>query len=323
MPAVQLLIIFACMFGASFFAGMETGIISIHRMRLRHFVRKGSASARILQGFVLHPDRLLGTTLVGTNICMVVVSVVAASLAVSLLGHWGETVSTVVMSALVLVFSEYLPKAYFHSRPIERTRPFARMLRFWEIVFKPLSKTMVWLTGWLVPGASKTFSAPAPFVTRDDLKVLAREGEKDGVLSPRERVMIHRVMELSGKRAGQIMVPRDQMVFVESDMQVREFFDRARDSGFTRMPVYDREQDKFTGVINVFYVLSRHPIDAEKTVAAFTRPPLLVDERMPVDDIFPRLRRFRQPMCLVTDEAREVAGLLTTEDVLREIVGKL
>jgi len=323
MIELHLVAVVFCMAGAAFFAGMETGVISIHRMRLRHFVRQGTRGVKILQGFLDNSDRLLGTTLVGTNICIVVASVLTASVAARLLGGWGEAVSTIALSILVLFFSEYLPKAWFHSRPLERCRRFAGLLRAAELVLRPLSNTVIWLTRWLVPGSSKPFSRPAPFVTKEDLKILAREGEKNGMLSSRERLMIHRVFELSGKRAGDVMIPRSEMTLVQSDTLISEFFKLARSSGFTRMPVYDRQKAEFTGIINVFFVLSEQPHDSGKTVAEFMRPPLFVPKDMPADDIFPRLRRFRQPMCLVKNEKSEVAGLITTEDLLEEIVGEL
>lgn len=320
----QLLIIVSCLFGQAFFAGIETGVISIHRMRLRHFVREGAAGASLLQAFLENSDRLLGTTLVGTNLCTVVVSVTGASLCTGLLDRGGDTLATVMVTILVLVFGEYLPKSWFHARPLERCRHFVGVLRVAELIFKPVSVAIVGITRWLVPGPRESFSKPVPFVTREDLKVLAREGERDGVLSPRERVMIHRVFELSGKQAGEIMTPRSEMTTICSDASIAEFYETARTSGLTRMPVFDRSKDEFTGVINLFYVLSCGEVDRQRTVGEFARPPLLIPEEMPVDDIFPRLRRSRQPLGLVTARGKsDVVGLVTTEDILEEIVGKL
>lgn len=320
---LQFLFLCLCLVGEAFFAGMETGVISIHRMRLRHFVRRGARGARLLQEYLHDYDRLLGTTLVGTNVCVVVVSVVAASAAVQVLGHWGEACATAVVAVVVLVFGEYLPKAWFHSRPLERCARFVGALRIAELVLKPVASAVVWLTRWLVPGPEESFSKPAPFVTREDLKLLAREGEKDGVLSARERVMIHRVIELSGKRAAEIMTPRNEITLVHSDTTIRDFFETARKSNFTRMPVIDGSSGDFIGVINVFYVLSSAHKDMDQLVAEHVRRPLFVPEGMPVDDILPLLRRVRQPMGLVKNEAGDVTGLITTEDILEEIVGEL
>jgi len=152
--------------------------------------------------------------------------------------------------------------------------------------------------------------------------VLAKEGEKDGVLSAKERYMIHRVIELSGKRAEAVMVPRDKMVVAYDDMRIPEFYAQARQSGLTRMPVMNRASGDFIGIINVFLVLAGGKDHSLETVGNFIRPPQFIPSSMPVDDILPRMRRGRQPMCLVKHDG-VVVGLITTEDILRTIVGEL
>lgn len=319
----HIIMMILCMIAVAFFSGIETGVISINRMRLQHFVRLKDLNAKILQGFVENSDRLLGTTLVGTNVFMVITSVVSASLAVRILGSWGEAISSLFVSILVLVFSEYLPKSWFRARPYERSRHFASLLRMSEIIFRPFSKSILWLTNCLVPGPVKSFSKPAPFATIEDLKALVRESEKDGALSKSERVMIHRVFELSGKTAAQIMTPKDKMIIADGNMTIAEFFKLSSETGLTRMPVWDKKNHQYTGIINVFYLLSTGDDIHSRRVKEFIRPPLFIPEHMPVDDIFPRLRRSQQPMCLVQNDKSEVTGLITTEDILEEIIGKI
>jgi len=142
------------------------------------------------------------------------------------------------------------------------------------------------------------------------------------VLSAKERYMIHRVIELSGKTAEDVMVPREKMVVAYADMRMPEFFALARECGLTRLPVVSRITGDFVGVINVFYVLSTGKEDDTRTVVDFVRPPQFIPASMPVDDILPRMRGGRQPMSLVT-RGEDVIGLVTTEDILRTIVGKL
>lgn len=135
--------------------------------------------------------------------------------------------------------------------------------------------------------------------------------------------MIHRVFELSGKPASRIMIPRSRMVTVGHTTTITQFFEIARRIDYTRMPVFDPDKNVFTGILNVFFVLSYIGTNSSQPVGTFARPPLFVTEDMPVDDILPRMRRHRQPMCLVKDKGGEVTGLITTEDILQEIVGKL
>jgi CBS domain containing-hemolysin-like protein len=311
------------MLGAAFFSGIETGVISIHPIRLRHLLEEGVPGARTLQWFRDHSDRLLGTTLTGTNICIVIASIVAAETSSKLFPTWGKAISSAVVTTMLVIFSEYMPKAWFRSKPLDRSRRFAKVLRVSYLVLRPVAATVTWFTYWIVPRSSYDSKPRRPFVTREDLKALAHELDEGGVISSRERVMIHRVFELSSKTASQIMVPRDKMVVVGADASAAELVTLARKSGLARFPVYDAGKDIYTGIVNVLQVPSVFAADGAVKIADHVRPAPLINADMPVDQILPRLRRKKQPMCLVTDAQSRVIGSITTEDVLEEIVGKL
>ncbi len=323
MIIIQFIIILTCLIGASFYAGIETGIISIHRMRLEHKHRLGDEAAGKLRDYLDNPDRLLGTTLVGTNICVVIVSVVIAGITTEKLGSWAEIPTTLLTALIVLIFSEYLPKIWFHSRPQERCGRFVGFLYFSEIIFMPLSKAIIWITSTLMPGLKKSFSTSSNFVTKEDLKILTKESEDVGELSSEERLMINRVFELSHKNVRQIMIPINKVVFVNDDITLTDFFKVARNSGFTRIPAYNVKDEKFVGIINVFFVLSVPESQHDRKISEFIRPPLFITENMPVDDVLPRLRHSRNPTCLATDNNGKVTGLVALEDILEEIVGEL
>ncbi|MDE0838196.1 MAG: hemolysin family protein [Kiritimatiellae bacterium] len=319
---LELLICAACLVASGFFSGIETGIVSIHPVRLMHLVKEKVNGATMLQGFFDNSDRLLGTTLVGTNLCNVTISVLAASIATSRFGPMGESAAAVVTALMVLVFAEYLPKAWFHSRPTIRSLRFVRVLRFSEVVLHPLSVACMRVSK-LIMRRNVTFVRKSLFATKEDFKHLTEEGAVHGALTHRERDMIERVFELSGKTARQIMIPRDDMIVVDTDASIERFFDLVRESSFTRIPAFDSQKGAFTGVINVFHVLSQHEDTPSANAGKFARAPLFVDENLPVDDILPLMRRHRQPLCMVHDASGAVVGMLTTEDILEEIVGAL
>ena len=319
----QVIIILICLIGAAFYAGIETGIISIHRMRLEHKHRLGDETAGKLRDYLDNPDRLLGTTLVGTNICVVIISVIAVSITEELLGAWSEIPTTLLTALVVLIFSEYLPKIWFHHKPQERCSSFIGFLHFSEIIFMPLSKVTIWITNKLMPNLKSSFSTPSTFVTKEDLKILTKESADVGELSSEEQLMINRVFELSHKSVRQIMTPINKVTFVNDDISLKEFFKIARDTEFTRLPAYNEKENKFVGIINVFFVLSVPESQHDRTVSDFIRPPLFITETMPVDDVLPRLRHSRNPTCLATDTTGKVTGLVALEDILEEIVGEL
>ncbi len=318
--AETLLLLFLCLLGGAFFAGMETGIVSINRLRLRHLVIRRVRGARLLERFVRQPDWLLGTTLIGTNLCYVVASVLASRLGERAAGLRGATAAGAVLTAVVLVGCEYLPKAWFQSAPARRTLPLAPALYAFAHIFAPLRWLLSSLVGRVL-GALPVRAAPRPLLTRDDLLHLATESASSGVLTSDEVRMIRGVFELSGLTCREIMVPRDRMVTVNHDLPASELVALARARGLHRFPVWHAEKKAFVGIVHVFDVI-RDPQSEGKTAASYMRPPQLVGAQLLVDHILPRMRVTRQPMVLVNDERFEVVGLITLNDVLREIVGE-
>lgn len=317
----DIILLLLCMTGAAFFEGMETGIISLNRMRLRHLAEKGDKAARILQNFLEQPDRLLGTTLMGTNIFVVTASVIATNRG-SRLGEWGEAVTGAVMTLLVLVFSQYLPKAWFQSRPLKRCRPFAIPLRWSALMLKPLINSVNWLTAWIVPSGDSSRSSRPLVSTKDEIDVLAQESAEHGSLSPRQRIMIRRVLELSSKTARDIMTPRNRMTCLAPSSSVNELMATVRQSTHPRLPVCDRDGRTFHGTINFFDVMAGCDDHMDCPIERFIRPPLFISESTPLMEIFSKLRLSRQAMCLVINAQSEVTGLITNQNVLQEIVGK-
>lgn len=321
MTTLLILIFLICFAGTAFFSGIETGVISCHRIRLRALAEKGIRQMATLEFFLANPDRLLSTTLVGTNICTVTLSVLAAQFGAQWLGHWGEVVADVLITLVILVFCEYIPKAWFQGDPIERSSPFASTLWFSAIILRPLAFLITQITNVFLPAALEQASTPRPLISRDEIDLLAKESADRGILSPRQRIMIHRVVELTGKMAAQVMIPRERLVFVPQTLPARQFMELAQQSRFTRLPVWDESARKFVGIANLFDILALDPSQHDRPIADFMRPPQFINASTPLTEIFPRMRSSRQPMGLVINPQAEVVGVLTTEDILNHIVG--
>lgn len=318
-----LVVILFCLLCIAFFAGIETGVISLHRMRLRHLSEQGDERARILESFLEHPDRLLGTSLTGVNLGTVAASVMAASLGHDLLGSLGEVIMGITITIVVLVFCEYLPKAWFQSEPTKRCRQFAFLLRGTSVLLRPLANAMTWFTQGLLPSSIKDQPPRPLFATKDEIDILAQESEEHGMLSPRQRIMIHRVLDLSAKTARDIMLPIATTTTANAAATMEEFAAVVRKGGHARLPVFDTAKNAYIGTVNFFDVVSEAPEGSPLRLAAFVRPPLFVPEGTALVEVFTRLRLARQPMCLVVNAQNEVTGVIRTQDVLGQIVGTL
>jgi putative hemolysin len=320
LPETALLVL--CLIVAWFFSGIETGLISINRLRLRHLVRRKVPGAEILQWFLQNPDALLGTTLVGTNIAVTVASILAVSLGSHALGPRGSWLASVIMTLIILAFCEYFPKAWFQSFPAKRSLPFARVLEYSRLLLLPIGVPLMRMARLLVPVRRAEAQKAQPWITREELVHLAGEGKTSGILTPEEHRMIHEVIQLKSKTCREIMTPRDHIVCVQHDTPVAELLELARTKDVDRLPVYDREKKTFVGVVNLFDVLSDEAAPSKRT-ADYMRPPQLVADYTPVDHVLPRMRVTRQPMVLVTDDRFEVIGLVSLDDVLEEVIGSL
>ncbi len=317
-PGVSIALIVACLAGSAFFAGLETGVVAVNRLRLRHLVQHRVPGARFVEDFLREPDRLLGTTLIGTNLCHVVMTVAASSLALHLRLPAAEAVAATVTTLVLLVFGEYLPKAWFQAFPAYRTLPFARALWLASRLFQPLHALLGILTRPFLR-ADDADAAP-PLLTREEFVHLANEGARAGILSPAEVRMITGVMSIGGIRCRDIMVPRDRVVAVDAGTPVPALLDLARTTGHSRFPVRDPARDAFVGIVNIYDVLADEGAEAQ-TVDAYARSPQLVSDYDLADHVMPRMRVARQPLMLVVSSAGEVVGIVTLEDVLAVVVG--
>ena len=316
--SLQLLLIALGLLLTAFYAGIETGLISINRLRLRHLVRRKVPGADILQRFLQRPDDLLGTTLVGLNIGTTVAAVLATSIGMHLAGAFGEVAADVLMILLILILGEYIPKAWFQSFPARRCLPFARLLDGTRWLLTPLRVPLMGVVKLFLPRAAT--DKAAPFVTREELFHLATEGQTSGVLTAQEHRMIHSVFELKMMTCREVMTAREKIIYVTAETPVELILELARAKNVSRLPVRDEAKGQFIGILNVFDVLCDEA-PAGKTARSYMRQPQLVADHTPVDHVLPRMRVTRQPMVFVVDERMEVIGLVTLTDVLDEILG--
>jgi CBS domain containing-hemolysin-like protein len=318
---LQLVLILFCLCGAAFFSGMETGVISINRLRLMHRARNGSRQASLIGDFLRQPDRLLGTTLVGTNLFCVTISTLMANLAEHLWGAWGQGLAGAVAAVLILICAEFLPKAWFSSRPLERCLPFARLLRAAEWLCKPLAALVTVLTNWASPRDRK--GGRTPFVTREHLQMLTRDSEAGGQISTFERLMIHRVLDLQLKTAADILTPLDRVARVRADATVSVALQAVRGQGHMKIPVFSADDATCVGVLYMQDVLAKALDWESESVASHLQPPFFLDDDVRADDVLPLLRRHRQHIAMVRDREGRVRGIVTIENVLKILVGNL
>jgi CBS domain containing-hemolysin-like protein len=307
---------------SAFFSGMETGLISLNRLRLRHEVERKNRRALIIHSYVTNSERLLGITLAGSNLCNVIIAVAFAALAARLFGHsWlVDLGTTLVSAAIVLVLAEIIPKLLFRRYSHRLCLTFADVLNVLAWLLAPL----VWFLGVLMHliarlsgrGAEKPASF---FVSREELKHLAKEGEVGGVLTAEERQMIHGVFDFPYKAVQEVMVPLARAVTVAPDTGLEELFGISQRTGYARFPV--RDGDKIIGVANVYEILFQGNLGKDQTVRELMHKPQFVLATDRINRVLPVLRASRTPISIVLSPDGRPLGMITIEDIVEEIVG--
>lgn len=315
---LQLILILLFMIASAFFSGIETGIISINRIRLSHFVRKKKPGADLLMSFLENPHRLLGATLVGNNIAAVACSILSASLAIKLFGSAGKFASTIIMSILLLVFCEFLPKAWFQSQPIWRCIPFAKLFQIVERILRPLAFSTTWISSVLVPAPGHKNQH---HITREEIKAVIDEEALHGIISQEEHKMILRTIDLSSMQVKEIMRNISETAVLDDTMSLSQMLEIVAKNDYTRFPYKKTEDNTIKGFIDIGVLLSLNE-DADKTnIENLVQPLHQIYETALVTEILTLAKTTRQRIFLVISEStNEITGLVTVGDVFRKIL---
>ena len=314
-----------CLAASAFFAGTETGMVSINHARLMHLVRGGSRAAKILSGYVADMQHFLATILVGNNLMNVMLSTVSASLAQICFPdhHMAQTAWAVAMAFTVLFFGEYLPKLFFTTRPLRRTLLVARVFSAVEKLLAPLTALVMFLTKWLLPNNRST-SDQRFLLTREYIQNVVSDSRDGSRITAVERLMINRVLALQSLKAEQVMTPLARVSKTSEKATLSACYKLVSDSGHVRLPVFSEDGTQCLGVLNVLDVLASAR-DPDQTLAGeCMQPTCFVSVHVHADDVLPLMRKRRQPMVMVRNaETGEIFGIITEANILSALTGSL
>jgi len=322
--ALVVVLIVACLVLEGFFSGSETAIISADRTSLRARARRGDGRAAIARDLLAHAERLLSTTLVGTNLAVVIGTTLATWLVSRYVEpQWESVVTTAVMSPLILVFGEILPKSLARANALGMTLRVARALRLAQRLMAPVVVTVGWVADSLLRPFGGRGSERNPYVSREELKALAEVGAEHGVLLSEEKRMIQSVLELNERPVEGVMVPLVEMVAVPLEATVAELEEATARSGFSRFPVYEGRVDNVVGIVRVVDAL-KAGLGPDAPIGPLVhRDVTYVPETKPVGELLAELRYSRLPMAIVVEEHGGVVGLVTLEDLVEEVIGHI
>ena len=307
---------------SAFFSAAETAYNSLNEIRLKSKADDGDEKAAHTLALVERYDSLLSTILIGNNIVNIGASSLATVLFTRLVGGvYGPTVSTIVMTLLVLTFGEITPKSMAKEMPETLAMAFAPVLSALVTIFTPLNALF---GAWKNFLAKRFDTGEKDTITEGELVTMVSEAEKDGELTNRESELIRSAIEFDDVEAQDVLTPRVDVVAVEDDTPMDEVIERFAESGYSRLPVYHDTIDNIIGVVHekdCFAALQKH--DKNVKLENLIGPTLYTTSVTQISALLRTLRESKHHMAVVVDEYGGIAGMVTIEDALEQIVGEL
>ncbi|NIA28274.1 MAG: DUF21 domain-containing protein [Desulfobulbaceae bacterium] len=307
---------------SAFFSGSETALMSLNRYQLRHKSREGHRGARIAEQLLQRPDRLIGLILLGNNLVNFSAASLVAIIALKIGGQPAVALGTLILTLVVLIFSEAAPKTLAAMHPERIAFPAA-------LIYYPLLKIaypVVWLTnvasnGVLYLLGVRDSDVQSNALTREELRTVVREA--GGRISSRYRQMLISILDLEKVTVDDVMVPHNEIVGIDLDDEPDSIERVIKRSMHTRLPVFQDNIDKIVGILHLRRLanLARPAFDKDSFVELLEEP-YFVPEGTPLSTQLVQFQRRRQRIALVVDEYGDIQGLVTLEDILEEIVGE-
>ncbi len=308
-----------------FYAGSETAVVSASKARIDVLAEQRNKRATIIKRLLQEPDKMLGTVLVGTNLMSTAAGVAGLRLMNSFLpGREGlqEFVNTVVMTLLILVFCEIIPKTIFRVKADTLALRSAFGLWISSIFFYPVVSLVTKITNFVVKIAGDEESKEKIRIMREELRLLAKMGAKEGVIKKEQLQMVSSVLDLETLTLDKVMTPLVYITVLPKEATIEEFYKRVSETGFSRIPVYEERVDNLIGLVNVLDVL--YSESQPSTIAPFIKMEVRHEpESRRVYSLLQELQRSQSPMVFVVDEYGGVVGLVTIEDLIEEILGEI
>jgi len=321
---LQIIILIVALLLAAIASAAETAFTSVSRIKLKNQVEAGDEKAKKIEQLLAQPNVLLSTILVVNNVAVIVASSMATVLALRFSPNLGELIATILISLVVLIFCEITPKTAAVQNPLRWARALLNPVRGATWLLRPVVWLLTAVTNSLVGLLGGQIKHRGPFVTEEELRLLVNVGEEEGVLEEEETEMIRSIFEFADTTVREVMIPRIDMVMLESDATVDEAVDLALQGGFSRIPVYEETIDNIIGVLYTKDMLRQLREDHNTLpIRDLVRPAYFVPVTKKLDDLLREIRQRRIHMVIVIDEYGAVAGLVTIEDLVEEIVGDI
>ena len=304
---------------SAYFSATETAFTSANRIRLKSLAGDGNKKAKEVLDMSENYDSLLSTILVGNNIVNIAMSSIATVAFLKLNPVYGATIATAVITIVVLVFGEISPKSIAKEKAESFAMFSAPFIRLIMVILTPVN--------WIFSQWKKLLhvlfhvDGVRP-ITEDELLTIVEEAETEGGIDEGQSELIQNAIEFNELEAWDVLTPRVDIEAIEIDEDKESIAKLFRETGFSRLPVYEDDLDNILGVLNQkdFHNYIRN---TDLPVSSYVKPVIFVAGSMKISQLLKRLQTAKAHIAIIVDEYGGTSGLVTMEDIIEELIGEI
>ena len=307
---------------SGFFSGLEVALVGIQRSKVRQMLNEKLPGATSLDKLKSNPSRMMASVNLGNNLVNVAATALATDIALKTFESAGLAIAIGVMTFLILVFGEITPKTYCNANAAKIALRYSRVLLAFSYAFYPI----VWMFEKITKGIINLIGSTEepPRLTEEEIKGVIEQGLHDKAIEKQESELVHGALNFDDIIIRSVMTSRTKMFTLNSKMLLFEALPMINKSGFSRIPIYGKNQDEIIGIVNVRDVLKC--LEKEEKMISLqqiSRKPIFVSQEKKVNDLLKEMQGRKSHMAIVLDEFGGVEGCVTLEDLVEEIVGEI
>ena len=307
---------------SGFFSGLEVALVGVRRSKVQQMLNQKLPGSTSLHKLKSNPSRMMASVNLGNNLVNVASTALATDIALKIFDNGGLAITIGVMTFLILIFGEITPKTYCNANAAKIALKYSRILlafsyAFYPIVlfFEQITKGIIKLTG---------SSQEPPRLTEEEIKGVIEQGLEDKAIEKQESELVHGALNFDDIVIRSVMTPRIKMFTLNSKMLLFEALPLINKSGFSRIPLYGKNDDEIVGIINVRDILKYLEKDQKMiSLQQIARKPIFVSQEKKVSDLLKEMQGRKAHLAIVLDEFGGVEGCVTLEDLVEEIVGEI
>ncbi|MGI6094176.1 MAG: HlyC/CorC family transporter [Lachnospiraceae bacterium] len=320
--AIQLVALVILIGLSAFFSSAETALTTVNKIRIQVLAEEGNKRAVTLLKVIDDPGKMLSTLLVGNNIVNNSVTSIATALTIKLFYEGAIGFSTLLITLIILIFGEITPKTIATIYSEKLSLAYATIIYRIMLVLNPVVFFVTKLSNAVLHLLRIDPYAKMNTMTESELRTIVNVSHEEGVIESEERQMIHNVFDFGDSQAKDVMVPRIDVTFVNVDSTYSELIELFREDKFTRLPVYEDTTDHIIGIINMKDLLLLDSLE-NFSIRNILRKAYFTFEYKKTSELLMEMRKDSINFAIVLDEYGSMAGLITLEDLLEEIVGEI